>query len=256
MPSAWAPTARRVASKVAMAGCLAPVFCWSRALASFSSSLALPPSSSEEGTRTSSRTTSAVCADAVLLVLLALREALGLHLGRDDEAGLAPAAQRGVDGGHDHVDVGDAAVGGPRLGAVEDPLVLGLVVGGPGLQRRHVGAGVGLGHAERAQLHLLGRAEALRYPLHDLLGGAGAGDAGRRQARAEDGEADAGVAPEQLFEGDRERQAVSSPSEAWAKIGSRSSPPPRRAARGTPRARPTPPQPAARPTRRSRGPTS
>jgi hypothetical protein len=142
----------------------------------------------------------------VLLVLLALRQALALELGRDDEARLAPAAERGVDGGDHDVDVGDAAVGGPRLGAVEHPLVLGLVVDGPGLQRRHVGAGVGLGHAERAELHLVGRAEALGHPLHDLLGRAGAGDAGGGQARAEDGEADARVAPEQLLEGDGQRQ--------------------------------------------------
>ena len=61
MPTAMAPTAGRVASKVAMAGCLAPVFCCSRARASFSSSLSLPPSSRRPGMRTSSSTTSAVC---------------------------------------------------------------------------------------------------------------------------------------------------------------------------------------------------
>ena len=193
-------------------------------------------------------------ADAVL-VLLALREALGLHLGRDDEAGLAPAAQRGVDGGHDHVDVGDAAVGGPRLGAVEDPLVLGLVVGGPGLQRRHVGAGVGLGHAERPSCTF--SAVPKHCGTHSMTC-SGVPAMPAAASPAEDGEADAGVAPEQLFEGDRERQPVSSPSEAGRRSRrsrGRSSPPPR-AARGTPRARPTPPQPAARPTRRSRGPTS
>ena len=69
---------------------------------------------------------------------------------RHDEAGLAAALQRGVDGGHDHVHVGDAAVGDPRLGAVEHPLVGGLVVDGPGAQRRHVGAGVGLADTQNA----------------------------------------------------------------------------------------------------------
>ena len=61
MPTAMAPTAGRVASKVAIAGCLSPVFCCSRARASFSSSFSLPPSSSRPGTRTSSSTTSEVC---------------------------------------------------------------------------------------------------------------------------------------------------------------------------------------------------
>ena len=51
----------------------------------------------------------------------------------------------------DDVDVGDAAVGRPRLLAVEHPLVLGLVVLGGGAKRRDVGAGVGLGDAERAR---------------------------------------------------------------------------------------------------------
>ncbi len=66
MPTAWAPTAGRVASKVAMAGCLPlsslfGLFSASRARASFSSSFSLPPSRHEPGTRTSSSTTSAVC---------------------------------------------------------------------------------------------------------------------------------------------------------------------------------------------------
>jgi hypothetical protein len=65
MPTAMAATDGRVASKVAMAGCLAPVRCCSRARASFSSSFSLPPSSREPGTRTSSSTTSAVC-DALM----------------------------------------------------------------------------------------------------------------------------------------------------------------------------------------------
>jgi hypothetical protein len=85
--------------------------------------------------------------DAVLAVLLPLRQALGAR--RDDEAGLAPALERRVDGGDHHVHVGDAAVGDPRLGAVEHPLVRGLVVDGPRLERADVGPGVGLGHAER-----------------------------------------------------------------------------------------------------------
>ncbi len=59
MPTAWAPTEGRVASKVAMAA-WPPLLLPSRALAIRSSSFSLPPSSSEPGTRTSSNTTSAV----------------------------------------------------------------------------------------------------------------------------------------------------------------------------------------------------
>src|SRR5207302_6731675 len=59
-------------------------------------------------------------ADAVLLELLP-----GLQTGRrgrHDEAGLTPRPELGFDRRDDNVDVGDAAVGDPRLGAVEDPL--------------------------------------------------------------------------------------------------------------------------------------
>ena len=142
-------------------------FSASRARASFSSSLSLPPSRQLPGTRTSSSTTSAVCEARMpmLLVLLALRQARACSGGTMKLAWPRPL-QLGVDGGHHHVDVGDAAVGDPRLGAVEHPLVLGLVVDGLGAQRRHVGAGVGLAHAERAELHVVGRAVALGHPLH------------------------------------------------------------------------------------------
>ena len=142
--------------------------------------------------------------DAVLLVLLALGEALGA--GRHDEARVAAALQLGLDRRDDDVNVGDATVGDPRLGAVEHPLVVGLVVHRAGAQRRHVGAGVGLAHAERAELDVIGRAVALRHPLEDLLGRAGGGDAGAGQGRAEDRQTDAGVAPEQLLGGDRQHQ--------------------------------------------------
>ena len=86
---------------------------------------------------------------------------LGAHrqarrAGRDDERGLAARAELAVDRRDDDVDVGDAAVGRPRLLAVEDPLVLGLVVDRAGAQRRDVGAGVGLGDAERGDRGLVG----------------------------------------------------------------------------------------------------
>ena len=207
MPTAMAATAGRVDSKVAMAGCFSPVFWCSRALASLASSFSLPPRRQAPGTRTSSSTTSAVCEARMPCFLYFWPCDRPLRARRDDEAGLAPALELGVDRGDDHVDVGDAAVGDPRLGAVEHPLVLGLVVDGPGAQRAHVGAGVGLGHAEGAELHVVGVAVALRHPLEDLLGGAGAGDARRGEAGAEDRQRDAGVAPEELLHRHREGEA-------------------------------------------------
>ena len=207
MPTAMAATAGRVASKVAMAGCFSPVFWRSRALASLASSFSLPPSRQEPGTRTSSSTTSAVCDARMPCFLYFWPCERPLVPGGTMKLAWPRPLSSGSTGGDDHVDVGDAAVGDPRLGAVEDPLVLGLVVDGRGAQRAHVGAGVGLGDAEGAELHVVGVAVALRHPLDDLLGRAVAGDAGGGQAGAEDRQRDAGVAPEQLLHGDREGEA-------------------------------------------------
>ena len=105
--------------------------------------------------------------------------------GGHDEAGLAPRPELGVDGGDHHVDVGDAAVGDPRLGAVEHPLVLGLVVDGPGAQRRTRRSRRRARDTQNAaSLIFVGRAEALRHPLADLLGRAVADDAGDAERRA------------------------------------------------------------------------
>ncbi len=126
---------------------------------------------------------------------------------RDDEPGLPAGAELGVDGGDDHVHVGDPAVGGPGLLAVEDPLVGRLVVAGARPQRGHVGAGVGLGDAERADLRLVDGAVALRHPLAELLARAGGEDRGDGERRAHDRHPDPGVAPEQLLVDDRQQQA-------------------------------------------------
>ena len=64
--------------------------------------------------------------DAVLLVLLALRQTLGP--GWDDERCVPFRSQLRVDDGDDDMNVRDATVGDPRLGAVEHPLVGLLVV--------------------------------------------------------------------------------------------------------------------------------
>ena len=136
-------------------------------------------------------------ADAHLLELLTLgdaRRSLGHH-----EAGLAAAPERRIDGEHQDVGVGDAAVGDPGLRAVEDPLVLRLVVDRTGLQRGDVRPRVGLGDPERGELDVVGRPEALRDPFADLLGRPVGEDPGHGQGRAEDGQPDAGVAPAHLL---------------------------------------------------------
>ena len=117
-----------------------------------------------------------------------------------------PRLELGVDGRDDDVEIGDAAVRDPRLGAVEHPLVLGLVVHGGRPQIAHVASGVGLADGERAELDLLGRAEALRHPLAHLLGCAVGHDPGDGERAADDRETDPGVTPRQLFERERERQ--------------------------------------------------
>jgi len=86
-------------------------------------------------------------ADAHLLELLAHLEA-GCA-GRDDERRVTAALQLGLDRGDDHMDrrhLGDAAVRDPRLGAVDDPLVLGFVVHRARTEAGDVGTGVGLAH--------------------------------------------------------------------------------------------------------------
>ncbi len=120
---------------------------------------------------------------------------------------MPPRAELAVDARDDHVDRGDAAVGRPRLLAVEHPLVLRLVVAGRRAQGAHIRARVGLGDAERGDLDVVGRAEALRDPLAHLLGRAGSEDARDRQRGAHDRQTDAGVAPEQLLVDDRHGQA-------------------------------------------------
>ena len=132
--------------------------------------------------RQSSRNTSAVCEARRPCFFTLVPISRPLVPGGIDEGGLAARAQLRVDRGDDHVHVGDAAVRGPRLLAVEHPLVLGLVVAGAGAQRRHVRAGVGLGDAEGADLRLRLGAVALRHPLEQLLGRARGVDARPRRA--------------------------------------------------------------------------
>ena len=136
--------------------------------------------------------------DAVLLVLLPLGETSGA--GRDDEAGVTLRPELGVDHGDDDVDISHATVGDPGLRAVEDPFVLGLVVLGGEPVAVDVGPGVWLRGGERTRVDLGAVAVALRHPLHDLLWGAGSGDAGGGETGAHDRHADTGVTPEDLLD--------------------------------------------------------
>ena len=145
-------------------------------------------------------------ANAVLLVLLSLRKTLGSRW--NDERRLPATAQLRIDRRDDDVDVGDAAIGDPRLRAVEHPFVGGRVVHRTRAQRRHVAAGIRLAHAERTELHIIGGAIALGRPLHHLLGRAGRGDTGGGEPRPEDRQANAGIAPEELLGRDRIRESA------------------------------------------------
>ena len=124
----------------------------------------------------------------------------------DHEGGLTAGAEGGVDGGDDDVDVSDTAIGDENLGAVEDPLIA-VALGGR-LQALDVGTGLRLGDRVGAELDLVADAEALGNPLGDLLGGAGGGDAGSRQAGAGDRQGNAGAAPVELFGRDHLHLAV------------------------------------------------
>src|SRR3989454_4565150 len=139
-------------------------------------------------------------ADAHLPFLLALAETLGA--GGHDKARLPARAQLGFHGGTPHVNVGDPPVGDEDLLAVEDPAA--VLVHGPRLHRRDVGARLRLGNGESAQRRLLDRAEAGRDPGRDLLRGALREDGGDREAGALDGQRNAGAAPGQLL-GDQGR---------------------------------------------------
>ena len=159
----------RDASNVAIAVWLADALP-SRTRASRSSSFSLPPRRLRPGDPAvlQDHLGGVARADAHLLELLSLgdpRRALG-----HDEARLSARAELGIDRRDDHVQVREPAVGDPGLRAVEHPLVGRLVVDRARPQARDVRAGVGLGHAERRELEVPGRAEALRDPLHRCSG--------------------------------------------------------------------------------------
>ena len=115
-------------------------------------------------------------------------------------------AELGIDGGDDHVDVGDASVRDEDLGAVEHPLVA------VELRRRakalDVGARLRLGHRVGAELDLVPRAQALGDPSGDLLGGARRGEACRRQGRSRDRQRDPRAAPVELLRVDHRELAI------------------------------------------------
>ena len=145
-------------------------------------------------------------ADAVLLELLAHASDPGVP-GGTTKLAWPREPELGLDRRDHHVHVGDAAVGDPRLGAVEHPLVLGLVVDGARAQRATSLPASG-SVTQNAPSWIRRRcrstaaptrrsARACRWPTI-----AGDGERG-----AEDRQGDAGVAPAHLLADDRQREA-------------------------------------------------
>ena len=210
MPSACAPTVGRVASKVCHRRLrLAPSCLRGRGRGARRAS-PCRRAGRQPGTRQSSRWTSAVCEARRPCFLTLAPCSQPRRARRDDEGGVTARAELAVDRGDDDVDVGDAAVGRPRLLAVEDPLVRRLVV---------LGASCG---SRRRRSRRRARTSRTRRPwgrprvpkhcgIHSPIcsGGALAEDRGDGERGAHDRHADAGVAPEQLLVDDRQRQARS-----------------------------------------------
>ncbi|CAB4636005.1 unannotated protein [freshwater metagenome] len=105
------------------------------------------------------------------------------------------------------MNIGDATIGDPRLCSVENPFISLLVVHRSCAQRRNIGAGIGFTHTERAELHLVGSAVTLWHPFHDLFRSAVAANACGGKTRTEDGKTNAGISPEQFFNGENDGEA-------------------------------------------------
>jgi hypothetical protein len=114
---------------------------------------------------------------------------------------LSAVPRVGIDGGDDDVNVGDAAIADEHFVAVDHPVA--AVLARPGLDRAHVAAAARFCHREGGELDVVGRAEALRGPLDELLIGGGVADRRQPQRREDDRESDARAPPEQLLHQDR-----------------------------------------------------
>ena len=77
------------------------------------------------------------------LVELAKHREAGGVLG-DDEHALSAVPGVGIDGGHDHVNVGDTAVADQHFVAIDDPVA--AVLARAGLDRAYVAAAARFGH--------------------------------------------------------------------------------------------------------------
>ncbi len=115
-----------------------------------------------------------------------------------DEGGDAPGADVGGGDGENHVGVRHAAVGDKDLLAVEQPVV--ALVDGGGLGAARVGAGVGLGEAEGADLLTLGQGNQIFFLL--LLGAEGEDGPGAQGHMGGQNHACAAVHPGQLLHRD------------------------------------------------------
>ena len=205
MPTAWAPTAGRVRSKVAIEALAEPPDdAPSRAAASRASSLSLPPSRQEPGTRTWSRTTSAVC-EARMPCLANFWPWLSPLVPGGTTKLAWPRARSS--GSTTAVTTWMSAMP-PLVAQVLVPLMTHSSLASSYVARVRIAPtslpASGSEEQNDASLEVTGRAEHLRRPLADLLRSAVAGDRGRRERCPDDGQADARVAPEQLLHRDRQ----------------------------------------------------
>ena len=208
MPIACAPTVGRVASNVSIAAWRLRAACPRGRARGARRASPCRRAGSEPGTRQSSRTTSAVC-EARMPCFLNFCPSRGPCVpGGTTNAAWPREPSSRVDRRDDDVHVGDAAVGGPRLGAVEHPLVLGLVV-----DARACAASETSEPASGSETQNAPTFGSSGVPKHcgthsPICSGVPlAKIAGDGERRADDRQADAGVAPEQLLVDDRERQA-------------------------------------------------
>ena len=208
MPIACAPTVGRETSKVCIAVCdfeRVP----SRARASFASSFSLPPSRQRPGTRQSSRKTSAVC-DARRPCFLTFVPCVrpGVPGGMTNAAWPREPSSRSTRG-HDDVDARDAAVRGPGLLPVEDPLVLRLVVLAV-VRRAETSEPASGSETQNARPWLVERCRSTAGSTRPSARACRSRRCRDRERRAHDRHPDARVAPEELLVDDRHRQPVGS----------------------------------------------
>ena len=110
----------------------------------------------------------------------------------------------GLDGGDYYMDVGDPAVADEDLLPIDHPVR--AIPPRARLYRADVAAAARLGHGERGELDVAGRAEAFGRPLHELLIGGRLTNGGQCQRGHHDRQPDPRAAPEELLHQYRQRE--------------------------------------------------